>query len=168
MSDKDKRELSKIYFQKHNGTTIFPKLISMIDQYDKQWKQNNLIKLAKEELKESFKKLRGHLTRDKADAPQMPRTVNDEEQIDSAMDESLTNVMNAPQQLYVAPSCAPEQSSFVPTSNTEETSQQGRKCFYAPYCTKQARECGGWHKGRCSDFNAKRIAMPENFVQLRS
>jgi hypothetical protein len=45
------------------------------------------------------------------------------------------------------------------------SSQQSRACYYAPYCKKEAHECGGWKKGACNDFKANAFTIPENFVE---
>jgi len=49
----DKCKLAKMFCQASNGTTIFPKLVSMIDQYEKIWRRSNEVKLAKEEMNEA-------------------------------------------------------------------------------------------------------------------
>jgi len=53
MSSGDKCQLAKTFLQASNGTAIFQKLVSMIDQYEKTWQRNNEIKLAKEEMNEA-------------------------------------------------------------------------------------------------------------------
>ena len=66
--------------------------------------------------------------------------------------------------IHIPPLCAPNQATFIDTANEiGGTSQQSRKCFYAPYCQQQARECGGWMKGRCSQYNNGIITVPDDF-----
>jgi hypothetical protein len=55
------------------GSTIIPKLPSMIYQHETVWKRNNEIEMAREEMKESFKEILGALTRDKAKAQKNAR-----------------------------------------------------------------------------------------------
>jgi len=66
--------------------------------------------------------------------------------------------------LHVLPLCSVQQTARIETSSTTLASmQQRRDCVYAPYCSKQARECGGWFPGKCTEFNASKVALPESF-----
>jgi hypothetical protein len=40
-----------------------------------------------------------------------------------------------------------------------------RACYYAPYCKKEAHECGGWKKGACNDFKANAFTIPKTFLE---
>ena len=40
------RKMAKIFCKESNGTTIFPKLPSMLKTYYKRWEQNHKIKVA--------------------------------------------------------------------------------------------------------------------------
>jgi len=62
LTTKNADELAKLFKRKTNGTTIMPKLPSMITQYENIWKRSNEMKMAREEIKESFREIRDALT----------------------------------------------------------------------------------------------------------
>jgi hypothetical protein len=136
---KDADSLAKLFKRKTNGSTIIPKLPSMIYQHETVWKRNNEIEMAREEMKESFKEILGALTRDKAKAPETQDATMDDGDLNVTEDTgtgSTAASFSNETGTHVAPVCAPGQSSYVPTSKTVQTSQQLRVCYYAPCCSK--------------------------------
>jgi hypothetical protein len=162
-------KLAKTYKGKANGTTISPKLPSMIFQYEKAWKRTNEIKMAREEMKESFKEILGTLTCEKAKGYEASGTMmddNDDLNITAETGIAGNGKATAPaMQIHVAPICGPRQMSYITTSTTMPSSQQSCACYYAPYCKKEAHECGGWKQGACNDFKANAFTIPKNFLE---
>jgi hypothetical protein len=161
-------ELAKTFKRKTNGTTILPKLPSMLFQYEKAWKRTNEIKMAREEMKESFKEIIGALTHEKAKESAAWGAMmddNDDLNITPKTDAIAVEATATDTQIHVAPICGPTQTSYIPTSTTTASSQQTRACYYAPYCKKEASICGGWKKGACNDFKAKVFMIPDDFLE---
>jgi len=165
MTTGDEQELAKLFKTKANGTTIMPKLPSMIHQYGPVWKRNNEIKLAKQEMKESLKEVLRNLTADMVDAPLM----QDDGDLGEVPEDSLDPPPVKPVQMYVPPICAPGQSSYVPVDPAAEQTQYNRDCFYAPFCCLpgRARQCGGWKDGQCNEINSGRVSLPTNWQDVK-
>ena len=139
----------------------------MLFQYEKAWKRTNEIKMAREEMKESFKEIIGALTHEKAKESAAWGAMmddNDDLNITPKTDAIAGEATATDTQIHVAPICGPTQTSYIPTSTTTASSQQTRACYYAPYCKKEASICGGWKKGACNDFKAKVFTIPDDFL----
>jgi len=130
------------------------------------------MKMAQEEIKESFREIRDALTRQKAKAPPTSDAIMNDNDLSITAETDVVSAdggANAAQtHAHVAQLCAPLQSSYVPTTTgAKRTSQQDRACYYAPHCQKQASECGGWRKGGCSDFRAKKFTVSDDFLDKK-
>jgi len=113
--------------------------------------------------RDSFNELLSVLSSNRAEAPPAPPEDNMGE---SAINiEASANPTAKAVYLHVAPLCAPGQKYLVDTVDEPGTAQRCRKSFYAPHCKKQARECGGWHKGSCNEYNNGRITVPNDFLE---
>lgn len=162
MTPSDCRELARKYKLLSNGTTTFPKLPSMINQYSNQWKLNNEIKLLKKQIKTGFDTLVAKMSSDRVSIQRNEGTaINDE--VEALVVDNRD--VQQEQHLHVPPLCAPEQTTVVEIEEEAASAQQNRNCYYAPYCTKKAKVCGGWHKNRCSKVANGEVTVPAGFVE---
>jgi hypothetical protein len=155
-TDKDWGELAKLFKQKTDYKTIFPKLPTMLKSYYKKWRDNQLIVLVELKMKEPF----DALLRDLATPSQPGRNmaVPNQGEICRELPEGnqllplgapLANAMPAP------PTAAPGQTVFVGATNTGGRRPRQR-CYYRPFCTKMADECQGYNKDGCIEVIKKR------------
>lgn len=174
------KALAKIFLEKANGKTIFPKLVSQLKAYGRTWMRNSVIKSAMLQMgRESYSHLLQSLaswrttadTLHQEEVPTHPQTMagicrketlgNDPEQ---PMAMYLVQQANPTQGHHYVPSITtPYQQGTVPTTivNEEEgSSQQKRRCVYFPLCEKQARICFGNRRGACRFIKESMADVP--------
>ena len=169
--------LAKLYKQKSNGTTIFPKLPSMVKSYFNQWKRNQEIKASKENVGSEALQLREQLFKRSTCAEE----VHTSEIIKAVQDASLAYQESPPLARYavalpsrhgegasqaarahVPPVAAPTQTEYV----NPHSIKSRRKCAWAPFCKYTIDVCGGAKKHRCKDHEKHSNNHTDDELQL--
>jgi hypothetical protein len=135
---------------------VFPKLVSQLKTYYRQWKSNNAIRLVGAKIREPYQAFLSSLAnlpelslaglRDsvQAEAEEITREAAGLLQLDNSPLVGVTNEMNPHP---VAPAAAPDQTNFVPViplsqhNRVRGSNENSDSCFYYPYC--QSFVCGG-------------------------
>jgi hypothetical protein len=157
------KELAKRFNAKADGIELFPKLVSQLKTYYRQWKSNNAIRLVEAKIREPYQvflkrlanlpKLSGlHDCANifEAEANDIIREAADLLQHDNLPLVGITNEMHPHP---VAPAAAPGQTNFVPViwtpislpARSRGSNKNSDSCFYAPDC--QSVVCGGQREG---------------------
>ena len=168
-------KLSERYKEQSNGTSVLPKLPTMLQSYQKTWEKNTAIKVSRRSLHSNttnlMRKLWGSKT-DHAEVYNIPMTdyqTHDDAQVETASQtsESATTHTNAniandsEEQIEFAIGDSAEEGEgigvqlFVPPAQApfqtnyiaslEPINQRERRCACYPLCKKMADECGGWN-----------------------
>lgn len=164
------RKLAKIFRQRADGITIFPKLPSMLKAYYKRWEQNRKIKVAQNAVTRNVKALLQRLWQSSISV----KDVYIKNTIEVADNKSESNnVLVATKEegkenvvaKYVPPIQAPTQKEYIPTT---PSNQESRRCAWYPMCNEMAKVCNGWHLNTCI-YRAKWkfIINPETLTEMK-
>lgn len=168
-TDTTRKQLAKIFLQKANYQTIFPKLPSMLKAHEKKWKKNSLIKLATDQMRENYEQLLSVLS-EPIDHSGVANESNNMSVLDNIRDKSRSTLKS---NFPTAPS---NDSANIQTANeiTIDTSHQGtsltsasrsvanRKCSNFPYCQSLASICKGFKPSTCIFLKTNQIELPDN------
>jgi hypothetical protein len=158
------KELARLFKAEANGIDMFPKLVSQLKAYYRQWKANNAIRLVGAKIREPYQVFLRRL----ANLPKLSLTDLHEHanvfEGEAAKDiakevagllqqnsSPLVGVTNEMDPHLVAPAAAPSQTSFVPNipilqhNRIRGSNQNSDSCFYYPRCL--SFECGGQREG---------------------
>ena len=171
-TDATRRELAKLFLQKANHTTIFPKLPSMIKSYESKWKKSCLIKLAANQMNEQCNALLVNLSTP-IDIP-VPNDIDNMTIVRGVRNDSVAALKST-----FPPSCVNETDAAVndahfPPDHDQNstmlhstvaielgTSRKHRMCANFPICIKMVKECGGWKSSHCMLLNTNQITLPD-------
>jgi hypothetical protein len=150
--------LAKLYKQKADGKTIFPKLPSMVKSYFNQWKRNQEIKASEENVGAEALRLREQLFKRSTCAAEYHIA----DIIKAVQDAPLVNQQSrafaGPLQhtgaaqatrSHIPPVVAPMRKEYV---KPHEIKSQ-RRCTWAPFCKHTIDVCGGSNKQKCKDHH---------------
>ena len=153
-------DLCQKFKEKANGTTIFPKLPSMIANYEGKWKQNSLIQAAQKSMKHDYENLLNQLTD--------TISITDTGLSSTATCHDLTSkVMNAAQtetpKNFVPPINAPQQESYKDTT-TPIREFADRQCTWYPFFQNIISKCWGKKRDSCQFVNGEKVKIPDKKV----
>lgn len=164
------RRLAKIYRQRANGITIFPKLPSVLKSHYKIWEQNRKIKVAENAVNPNVKALLQRLwqslisVKDVYFKNTIEATENKSESknvLVAMKEEDKENVVAK----YVPPTQAPTPKQYIPTTLSN---QESRRCAWYPMCNEMARVCNGWHLNACiHSAKWQLIVNPETLTNMK-
>lgn len=140
--------LCKEYSKATNGTTIFPKTISMIRQYYKRWKASRKIKAAEKKAGSRFRELL--LSLSKCTTPDRAITLESHKTRPKADNKGQDN--DRASKLVADMTKVPEQTK--PT-------RAARRCVYFPWCGSLQQDCQG------RTFGAPCTTFPNGFQDLK-
>ena len=138
----DIQRLCRTFKAQSNGTTIFPKLPSLVKPAIKRWKLNQKIELLRLQSGDAYKQFFESLRNQMVSLPE-PERINPlplpaqqpSQQNSEESEEPAPTLLSRPR---VPPASAPSQSSIVPAAKVGDG-----KCFYYPKCKSNRSECGG-------------------------
>ena len=164
------------YLNRTNCTTILPKLPSHICTAIKKARDTHLIRKLQSEIKAPLYSLMaklavpverpfdGIIDREEDDIPEDVANCGGPIARNSSTNEIASGnaaQMPLPRQ-HVPPLAAPHQAAVVAT----RTGSGGNRCFYRPFCTARAAECGGIKSGSCNRVNNGLVKIPDKEVFL--
>ena len=169
-TEANRKELAKIFLQKANCTSIFPKLPSMIKAYENKWKKSCLIKLAQTQMAEQYDSLLAHLSTPVSTLQNEVSTNGNMDLVNNVRQEAANELRISFPSINDHPSDENVQNDQ--TINDVSTSMSGkqlRKCANYPICTSLAKDCGGWKRRYCAFYKNGELDMPDNdtFISLK-
>jgi hypothetical protein len=151
--------LAKIFKEKTDCKTVFPKLPGMLRVYYKRWKASQLIVQLEGEMKGPYQSLLQELA---IPADGASAAVLHQEATLHELNEDRYHAMDidgAPKDpLPVPPAVAPQQTEFVLSAGGIKND---RKCSNWPACAKMASECRGFKPKDCIEVIAGRITQEQ-------
>jgi len=160
-TDSNFKALAKLFKEKADGKTIFPKLPSMIKSHYNRWKKNQEIKASRENVGSAAKDLRKKLFMKFTCAEESHPSELIEAAAGRERDATTAAAAPAPERqpdeapavhTHVPPLVAPSQKNYVPA----HVIVSERRCAWWPFCNKTINVCGGSKMHRCrfrDDFN---------------
>ena len=158
--------LAKQYLKETDGVSVFPKLPSMLRAHFTDWKRNELIRQFDAKVKTTMNGALSQLQRPRAApavAPPLMTPVPQEADNQNIDAEDL--VVDNGNAGFVAPLTAPFHTRFVAM---KERKRAEKVCFYNPFCSSYASECGGFRQGTCKYVNSKAVEVPECIEEFNS
>jgi len=145
-----------------NGTTIFPKLPSQLEAYDRNFQKISVVTITARNMSIPYNQLLSGLM--STDRKRRFDFLNEEDEDEEA--ESFQIFAVDPS--FVPPISAPLQKHYIVSKELNLSSQESRKCvFYPIYCNKTARECGGQRLDQpCTTIIKEKVALPTNYREL--
>lgn len=163
-------ELAKQYKQASNGTTIFPKLPSMVKAYYNRWRSNQEIKASRKNLGGPAQDLRQKLFLTNTTAGEFHSDAVLEATRTKETDATVAPAAPMPTQqvapivhLHVPPVVAPTQEQHVPV----HSARSKYRCAWAPFCKNLRMECGGKTKAQCKYKDSFRNITEEHLQQAK-
>lgn len=150
-------KLAKLYKEKSDGKTVFPKLPSMVKAYYNRWKMNQAIKASQASIGPGAIQLREALFKKSTSGGEVHGLdiLKEVEQYSAHKKDDVPAIM-CPRQhehptvhVHAPPLAAPAQKSPVPSHSINT----GRRCAWFPFCKEIASICGGTVKKRCRDYS---------------
>ena len=163
-------KLCQLFKLKANGTTIFPKLPSMIKNYEGRWKMNSLIIAAQKTMQDDYERLLKQLTVPVSIVNQPAKeTEGPGETVAAMMNAATMNSNDGVSTSFVSPINAPEQNNYLKARNPIIQATRDRRCAWYPFCTKMKSECRGNSRDTCKFINEGIIRRPgeEEFVKAK-
>lgn len=143
-NDRQRQQFAATFKENANGSTIFPKLPSMVKEHDKRWETNNMIQLAQKSMNAEYTQLLDGLSSIHAPDPteQQPQEIN-LNNVEGDNNSSDTPLLDSTQPLFVPPVSAPYQQQYQPVDQTSRaaTAQLDRACAN-PFCTCLQKTAG--------------------------
>ena len=150
LTDSNFRDLAKLYKEKADGITIFPKLPSMVKSYYIRWKKNQEIKASRRTLGSAAVELREKLFKNSTSIERF----HPAESVASPVDLVGAPVAPLPDEeaastsaveTFVPPIVAPSQQQHIPV----HSKTAGHRCAWAPFCQHTREVCGGGKQNMC-------------------
>ena len=153
-TDSNFKALAKLFKEKADGKTIFPKLPSMVKHYYNRWEKINEIKASRDNIGSVAKDLREKLFKKFTCAEESHPSELIEAMAGRERDATTAAAVPAPERqpdeapvvhTHVPPLVAPSQKNYVPA----HTIVSERRCAWWPFCSKRINICDGSKKHRC-------------------
>ena len=158
MTDKDIRLLAEKFHFHADGVKVFPKLPSMIKAHVHTWQNGEGRRNIEATIENEAHAFIESLQRGKEILPPTgPPQVTRPHGIDGSRQELMV----------VPPASAPTQTTVIEPTIAQKSRDSTKACFYAPFCKKQRGECRGYSKGRCTEVNSGRVALPDDWQQQK-
>ena len=168
-TDATRKELAKLFLSKTNHTTIFPKLPSMMKNYETKWKKATLIRVATKQMSTEYERLLAAISEPIDFIPSDGTSSNNMEIVNDVRQQSATE-LQATHPSLSTPSTddtnMPDVNEF--TSNaTASTSRKNRKCANFPLCSSLAKDCNGWKSSTCTFYMSNAFELPDQTTLSR-
>ena len=182
----DIKKLCKRFNNESNGTTIFPKLLPMVNPWLKKWKVNQLREALALKAGKSYTNIINKL---KSDTISLPPPVNPRPQVLTVHQQHRQNqqrqtqsvaasaTTNAPTANYdgmlpqlgrpfVPPINAPAQEAVVPVPTITASQTKGGNCAFWPICQDDRTTCGGVSYELCKTYGTNGTKTAPSSTEL--
>lgn len=143
-------ELAVLFKSMCNGTTIFPKLPSMIKHYYKQWENNSLIKLAQNTMKKDYNRLLSLFSSQNI-------ILKKDYDIKCRENHNYLALPFATDTMHVSSVGCTAQQEYV---SLKESKHKIRKCDNYPMCIESTNICNGFRPLLCINVISGKISLP--------